>query len=532
MKYFVTTLHRIKSQSTIKFRIFRMPLNKFKFILVIITLFQLDQAFSIVYNHISEKSPGILRQRKLIECDSFKNTVVLKCSSIDSGGLNSSKSNDKIVITSLSTNSEQIVNHSPILLINTMMFFLFTTFGASQPFLPIFYRNIGLTDSRIGILGALNPAMTFLVSPLWGAFADRTGWYKGIMLATFIGSLLSRLLLAVPLFNSNFLILCAIVTVSSILNAPVRPLMDEAIMSLLKDKSEYGKSRIYGQMGFGVGAWLSGQISSRSSSLLTMFEVQALLGVPTSILMILFKPKKIYKTKAEIVKQINSMDNSSEKLTKKASVLSDAVSYISHNSEILTFFILVFLVGISCGIIENFGYVRLTELGGAKDNCMGYSRLLSTCIGGPMFYISGKITKEVGVNNILSFSLLAYIIRFLIYSVVKNPWHALPAEVLRGLSFGLFWSGATFYVYNESPKGLTATFLGILNAVYNGIGQSVGALLGGALSKKYEIVNMFRYTAIADAIVLILFSLQRLYVSMHRSKNRLLKAAPKNTTAI
>ena len=145
-----------------------------------------------------------------------------------------------------------------------------------------------------------------------------------------------------------------------------------------------------------------------------------------------------------------------------------------------------------------------------------------------MFYISGRITKQVGVENILSFSLFAYVARFLIYAVVQNPWHALPAEVLRGLSFGLFWSGATFYVYNASPKGLTATFLGILNAVYNGIGQSVGALLGGALCKKYGIVNTFLYTASADAIVLILFSLQRLYVSVY-NRNKLLKTAAKNT---
>ena len=126
-------------------------------------------------------------------------------------------------------------NYSSIAHINAMMFFLFTTLGSSQPFLPIFYRRIGISDSRIGILGALNPLMIFLVSPLWGAFADKTGWYKEIMIMTFLGSLLSRLLLAFQF--TNFSLLCLVITVSAILNAPVKPLMDAIVMSMLNDKS-------------------------------------------------------------------------------------------------------------------------------------------------------------------------------------------------------------------------------------------------------------------------------------------------------
>ena len=32
-------------------------------------------------------------------------------------------------------------------------------------------------DAQIGILGAITPAVTFIVSPLWGALADSTGKY-------------------------------------------------------------------------------------------------------------------------------------------------------------------------------------------------------------------------------------------------------------------------------------------------------------------------------------------------------------------
>lgn len=255
----------------------------------------------------------------------------------------------------------------------------------------------------------------------------------GIMLATFLGSLLSRLLLALE--NSNLYWLCSIVGISAILNAPVKPLMDTAVMSMLKDKSDYGQSRLYGQMGFGVGAYIAGSFTS--ASLQPMFIVQAMLGLPTAMLMTLFTPKKVEKTVVLTATAIPALNNvtsiattstsistTSTALTdmNKSATLSDAFKHILQDTSLLTFFTLVFLIGISCGIVENFAYVRLTELGGNKNNCIGTSRLISTCIGGPMFYISGKITKKVGVNKIMGFSLLAYVVRFLIYATIKNPW--------------------------------------------------------------------------------------------------------------
>ena len=74
-------------------------------------------------------------------------------------------------------------------------------------------------------------------------------------------------------------------------------------------------------------------------------------------------------------------------------------------------------------------------------------------------YFSSQILAYVGVNGILSFSVLAYILRLVIYASIRNPWQALPAEVIRGLTFATFWASSTYYVYQASPKGLTATMV-------------------------------------------------------------------------
>ena len=55
-----------------------------------------------------------------------------------------------------------------------------------------------------------------------------------------------------------------------------------------------------------------------------------------------------------------------------------------------------------------------------------------------------------------------------------------------------------------------------MNAVYGGVGQSIGSLIGGGLSKKYGISKAFYIFAGVDAFMLFLFTLYRI---IYRPKN-------------
>lgn len=52
----------------------------------------------------------------------------------------------------------------------------------------------------------------------------------------------------------------------------------------------------------------------------------------------------------------------------------------------------VFVIGLSSGVIENFAYVRLREVGG-EGTVMGVSRFFSSITGVPMFWYSGKVPR-------------------------------------------------------------------------------------------------------------------------------------------
>ena len=49
--------------------------------------------------------------------------------------------------------------------------------------------------------------------------------------------------------------------------------------------------------------------------------------------------------------------------------------------------------------------------------------------------------------------MLAFGVRFLLYSLLRNPWLVLPMELLNGLTFGLFYANMVGYASAVAPPG-------------------------------------------------------------------------------
>ena len=231
--------------------------------------------------------------------------------------------------------------------INVLMLFFYMTLGATLPFLPLFYRRLGISDSGVGLLGAITPAVTFFVSPIWGAIADSTKQYNAIMLATFIGSVVVRLGLTVvgklssksanDFTSPKMVWILAIISLSSFLNAPVKPIMDSELLKQLKNKSDYGKSRLYGQIGFGMGSFIVGPYLDNNINYI--FYAHLLLAVPTVLLMMSSKDARDtapVATAAPGAKKGRSL--------LEGEILREFLRTLS-NGRVLVFFIVVFIIG-------------------------------------------------------------------------------------------------------------------------------------------------------------------------------------------
>lgn len=136
----------------------------------------------------------------------------------------------------------------------------------------------------------------------------------------------------------------------------------------------------------------------------------------------------------------------------------DGIRVLFHNSDALLFFFLVLVVGISSGVIENFAYVRIREVGGTGKE-MGLCRLVSSLAGAPMFWYSGTLTEWLGADRVIVVGLVNYVVRYFNYALIQSPLQALPAEALRGMTFAAFWSTCTIYATRIAPPGMQATMV-------------------------------------------------------------------------
>jgi hypothetical protein len=171
-----------------------------------------------------------------------------------------------------------------------------------------------------------------------------------------------------------------------------------------------------------------------------------------------FKLFKLHDEKEKEKERVLAEKNSEPSKQKESLGVWGGINVLFHNSDALLFFFLVFVVGISSGIIENFAYVRIREVGGnGKD--MGLSRLVSSMAGAPMFWFSGPLTELLGADKVIVLSLCSYVVRFVIYASMRSPLQGLPAEAMRGVTFAAFWSTCTIYASRIAPPGMGATMV-------------------------------------------------------------------------
>ena len=84
----------------------------------------------------------------------------------------------------------------------------------------------------------------------------------------------------------------------------------------------------------------------------------------------------------------------------------------------------------------------------------------------PMFFLSGWVLRNLGHAHTMSLVLIAFSLRFFLYSLLSDPWFSLPIELLNGVTFGLCYAAMTGYAHTIAPEGMEATVQGVVGAVY------------------------------------------------------------------
>ncbi|XP_050443469.1 major facilitator superfamily domain-containing protein 6-like [Adelges cooleyi] len=134
------------------------------------------------------------------------------------------------------------------------------------------------------------------------------------------------------------------------------------------------------------------------------------------------------------------------------------------------------------------------------------------CLGGevPFFFFSGWIIKRIGHRHCMSLVLFAFAIRFFLYSILTNPFWVLPIEFLSGITYGLAMAVLISYSKCIAPPNTLNSVVGISQGLNDGVGVSLGALIGGVLYDTYGgswTFQLFSHACLSLGILHVVYTL-------------------------
>jgi MFS transporter, PPP family, 3-phenylpropionic acid transporter len=321
------------------------------------------------------------------------------------------------------------------------------------PFMTLYYQQTGLTGGQIGILAGIIPLITLASSPFWGGIADATGRHKGVLLLTIAGLWFSVLILY---FADGFTAMLAAVIGYAIFMGPIVPIIDNAVLNILgENKSNYGRVRLWGSVGWGLAVFLLGPLLERAGLSWSFYGFLILMAVT-------------FVVASRLPISISGVRQSYSK----------GLGFLLRNGRFLLLLFVALIFGIGLGVLLSYQLIYIAELGGSRT-LMALSLTISTFSEIPFWFLSSWMLRRMGVSKMIVLALSMASLRMFSLAAMNAPWLVLPISLLHGPTFAVMWSAGVAEADYAAPEGLGATAQGLFSAAATGLGAALGGFIGG-----------------------------------------------------
>lgn len=235
------------------------------------------------------------------------------------------------------------------------------------------------------------------------------------------------------------------------------------------DKYLYGQQRLWGAIGWGLGAFIVGAIVSviqdiescadpKHIDYVLSFHVYAVAMGIAFIFALFFKFAPVSDTSYR------------ESFWEAVKLFLDC--------QHLCFILTLLCAGASMGFTHTFLFWHLHDIGG---NQLLFSVIAAVqCMSEVfMYFVSGYLILKIGCDSVLYIGLLANVLRLFTYPIITQPYFSIVLEVLQGISSASIWTAAVCYV--GLNDGVQVTLQAMLHGIYWGLGHGGGGMLGGVV---------------------------------------------------
>src|SRR3954451_8366815 len=349
----------------------------------------------------------------------------------------------------------------------------YAAIGAAFPYLPVFYRGIGLGLAEIGALTALQATVQLLFAPVWGGLADHFPRTRVTLpLAALVATVGAATLFLSPSFT-------AVVAGSMILYgglSGIGPTLDSRTLETLgpERRGRFGEVRAFGSLAFVLSTVAVGFLLDAEGAR-ALFWAYLLFLIGTAVV-------------TATIPRRGSM-------TRSVSLLRGAGDFLS-TSGVALFLVGFTVVWASLAAVTAFYSIQIVALGGSPG-LVGIAWAIGAIIEVPYMYSFPRVAGSVGTERLVVIGSLAFVLRGLLPALVVDPVALVLIAPLEGIGFASVFVGGVTVLAAHAPPGLQGTAQGLF-AASSGLATIFGSFGGGAIAGASSIPGLLLVAAAAS----------------------------------
>ena len=361
------------------------------------------------------------------------------------------------------------ISASPICRLGFFFGVIFFHYATSTRFTTALLVDLNYSSSSIGLVLGVMRIVTSLFSPVVSAFSDAVQTHRRILL-------LMTFLRSIPYLFIGYLSFIGELTITwfwvlfgafALLSSGISPICDSLVLAGLEDKNNYGKTRLWAAITYGIGTFLMGVL------------IQEYGGYSPIFVCFFFTT---FMSLAAIATLLPASAGGTTKQQPQKISFRSVSSICTKSLAMSIFFINFCLVGAMMSLVENMLFVVMERsMEGNSPMLAGTSVLISVLPEIPLFQIAPKLLSSWGPKRMILVCQGALIFRALCYSYFSAAWITLLLELLHGVAFALASTAGINICVERCPVGMESTMQSLLDMTFYGFGPAFGIILGGRL---------------------------------------------------
>ncbi|HZH04642.1 MAG TPA: MFS transporter [Myxococcaceae bacterium] len=349
--------------------------------------------------------------------------------------------------------------------------------GLMTPFLPAYYRSLGLSGQQMGFLLAIPPAFVVLAPPLWGHLADRTGRSDRVLRGMAVGVTAG---LTAIWAAGRFPEVALAVAFYAFFYSGLLPVLDSIILRRVSAVGgAFSRFRLFVSLGFVVCSALFGALMKAVDRRLMVAGMVVMSGLAAM-----------------------SLTLGRGQAPCRAKRLSEGAVIFRHR-EMVILLIACALHWMACAPFHATLSIYILSLG-LPTWVVGTTFSVSVLAEAALMLAYPRFARRFQPRHLLFAAFAVSALRWLGIAQANRVVDFVGLAVLHAFTFGVFFVAATEALARRVPDRLRASAQGMMFSVVFGVGGTVGYAVAGTAYDAVGGPTLFGIAAGIEAVAAVL----------------------------